>query len=60
MVKVEGNYIYINDGTINIDHLLEYLETDLLQYIEIADIECSYDDWQMLIKEIISRVKTKE
>lgn len=60
MIQVEGNYIYINDGTINIDHLLEYLETDLLQYIEIAGIECSYDDWQTLIKEIISRVKAKE
>lgn len=61
MVQVEGNRIYINDGVININHLMEYLETDIIEYLEIYGIiEYSYDDWQTLIKEIISRVKAKE
>ena len=59
MIEIEGNYIYINDGTININHLIEDIDTEILNYLEINNIECSYDDYQTLIKEILSRIKIR-
>lgn len=60
MVTIEGNWAYINGETAcNITHFAEYIETDIINYIEMMSVDTDYNDYKTLVTEVFNRITSK-
>lgn len=60
MVTIEGNWAYIDGETAcNIDHFAEYIETKLVNYVELMSVDTDDKDFKILVTEVFNRIVSK-